>query len=338
MLRRATALLALAGSLLFLGCGGSMTPSPTVATQSTLFAADSDLQQIVRFDDVSMLSGNVNPNSVLGFNPAGLPSDLAVDAQADRMFFYSELSNITSGISVYDHATTRVGGTAPDRQIAGPATTLVRFGPMVLDSIRDTLYAVGSSNPDGSANVVVFTNASTANGNVTPARILKTGIQDFPFSMALDQANDRLFVSVNGAQIDVYEHISAAPTGAITPTRVITGPLTGLTISFHIALDGHGHLLVLNDTPSVTLYDASTANGNVPPVATITSPTVVMPEGMAVDQNAANGGDLYIKTGNPGQVLVFTGIATANGSVNPARTIQYPTNNGGFTPMVVVSH
>ncbi len=337
MLRRAVAVSALAGSLLFLGCGGSMTPAPTVATQSTLFAADSVLQQIVRFDNVSMLSGNVNPNSVLGF-PAGLASALAVDAQADRMFFISTLTNISSGISVYDHATTRVGGAAPDRQIAGPATTLVRIGPMVLDSTRDMLYAVSDLNPDGSANVVVFTNASTASGNVAPARILKTGILDVPFSMALDQANDRLFASVNGAQIDIYDHISTAPTGAITPTRVITGPLTGLGVSFGIALDGHGRLLVLNDTPaSVTVYDAATANGNAPPVATITSPTLVVPEGMALDSNAANGGDLYI-TANPGQVLVFTGIATANGSVNPSRTIQYSTNNGGFTPMVVVSH
>ena len=136
----------------------------------------------------------------------------------------------------------------PDRQIAGPATTLVALGSMVLDTARDTLYVVGSANPDGSANIVVFNNASTANGNVTPARVLKTGILDVPFSMVLDQANDRLFASTNGAQIDVYDHISTAPTGSIIPSRVISGPLTGITASMSIALDGHGRLLVLNST------------------------------------------------------------------------------------------
>lgn len=341
MLRRAITIVALAGSMLVAGCGGSMKPAVTsTATQTDLFTVEAGSGQVFRFNNINTANGSISPNSTLTYNvSASFIGGMVVDGQADRMFVFGSLTSAASGVAIFDHVSTRPSSSAPDRQITGPATTLAGTGPMTLDSTRDLLYTVGSGNPDGTVNITVFSNGSVANGNVAPARILKMATtSNAPFAMALDSANDRLFVSANGSEIDIYDNVSALPSGTITPTRVLSGTLTGVTASDSIALDGHGRLLVLNETASnITAYDAATANGNVPPIATISNPLLKLGQGMAIDTAAANGGDVYVLTAS-GKVLVFGGIGGTNGNVSPSRLINYNSLSGGSMPIAAVRH
>jgi hypothetical protein len=346
MLHRAAAVFVLSGLAFFVGCGSStMSPTVTAAPQTTtLYAATSaggtsDTPEVFSFNNPSSLNGNVTPGASLiaGTNPA-LLSGLAVDAQMDRVYVLGSVASNALAISIFDHASTRTASAVPDRQIVGAATGLIEVAPMVLDTGRDIIYAACGINANGTTNLLVFNNASTTSGNVAPARTLNfASPASQPFSMVLDQANDRLFVSTSSAEIDIYDHISTAT--SLTPARTISGPLTGLTSSFGITLDGNGRLLVLNDVPAnITIYNAATDNGNVAPLATISSPMLNPSSGtMAVDLSAAGGGDLYVAT-TAGQVLVFTKIGTANGNVAPARTINYPSLWSGTTPLAIATH
>jgi len=267
---------------------------------------------------------------------------IALDKTADRLFALVDSGPTSGAILVFDHASGKNGNVAPDRVIAGSATLIQTIGAFAVDSTRNLLYAGASFDPDGHLDILVFRNASTLNGNVAPAAVLKFGVPGIgPRDMVLDEANDRLFVLSNGEEIQVFDNASTLASGQMVPNRAISGPNVGLVAPVHIALDTAGRLLVSNlaapSAPnSINIYaNAATANGNVAPVAMIsgsgTGLDVSAPGNLAVytGPGASVGGDLYVSI-ELGKVLVFSNIAAANGNVIPARTFTVTTNSGGF--------
>lgn len=331
------------------GCGSSnqVTPPTTATAQGQLYVAVPSItgaqSGIYRFSDPSALTGAATPMATVTGSLTQLAAPvIALDKTADRLFALVDSGPTSGAILVFDHASGKNGNVAPDRVISGSATLIQTTGAFAVDSTRNLLYAGASFDPDGHLDILVFRNASTLNGNVAPAAVLKFGVPGIgPRDMVLDEANDRLFVLSNGEEIQVFDNASALASGQMVPNRVISGPNVGLVAPVHIALDTAGRLLVSNlafpSAPnSINIYaNAATANGDVAPVAMIsgsgTGLDVSAPGNLAVytGPGASVGGDLYVST-ELGKVLVFSNIAAANGNVIPARTFTVTTNSGGF--------
>ena len=223
-----------------------------------------------------------------------------------------------------DNASTTL---SPARTIAGPATTLRSPHQIAIDSTTDLLYVLNQDIVG--THVLVFGPASTINGNVAPLRTFDP--IHLPSTIALDSANNRLFVS-SGLSIEIYDNASTL-SGPVTPNRTISGPLTQINAAGPLALDGAGHLIIATKSfPSTVLVfaNAGTANGNVAP-ATSSVITANFPTQLAVSPN----GDLYVVDGTPA-LNVYSNITTASGSLTPSRAIA-GSNTGLDPPQLPIS-
>jgi DNA-binding beta-propeller fold protein YncE len=85
----------------------------------------------------------------------------------------------------------------------------------------------------------VFNNASSANGDVAPNRII-SGAQtmlESPYEIIVNPYTDELFV-VNSASNSVLIFANASTIdGDVSPARTISGPATSLLFPWGIALD-----------------------------------------------------------------------------------------------------
>ncbi len=180
----------------------------------------------------------------------------------------------------------------------------------------------------GGFSITAYASAATANGNFAPARNVQgpatglTGASGHPATLALDEADDLLFVGrVDGASpaILVYANAStvtgnAAPTRTITTAGVMTRPAG-------IKLDSHGNLYVVNNvTDTVLVYaNAANLNGNVAPTRTIRgNPAFVNPLDIFVDGND----NLYVLSNGAAKAVdIFNNASTLNGIVSPNFTL-----------------
>src|SRR5262249_24278018 len=220
-------------------------------------------------------------------------------------------------ILVFDQISTKTGNGAPNRMISDAATNLLVPQQPLLDSTRNLLYVADD------VDVLVFANASTANGPAASARDIQPGFS--VGAMFVDSTNNRLFVAdPNGDAVDIYDNASTLDGTVATPSRQIKGASTGLAKPVGLQIDGSGRLVVSNSTPpSITVYTAAaTANGNIAPVATINGSNTgfVSPNQIAFDTTARD--TLYVIDPGAGSVFVFTSFTTANGNLAPTRAIN----------------
>lgn len=305
------------------------------------FSPSSSNGAILRFDNPSMLNGNVTPAATI----AGPQTQFGIlfgamflDKTNDRLFALVSTTSVTGSILVFDHISTKNGNAAPDRVIAGPATQILGTGALVVDTSRDVAYAEAGADASGNALILVFKNASTASGNVAPSASLQVSAIGLAASdLALDQAGDRLFALINDGSISVFDNFSTLTTGLMTPNRVIAGANTQFVAPNHIALDPAGRLLVSQiasglTPPGILIFaDAATANGNIAPAAAIngsaTGFNIGGPHAMTVvtGPGSSPSGDLYVNI-EFGNVLVFKNIGTANGNIAPDHMFSVASN------------
>jgi 6-phosphogluconolactonase (cycloisomerase 2 family) len=296
----------------------SPTPTPTPAPAATgkLYVTSGSQNSIVRFDNAFTVNGNVAPAANINgaATTLSVPIYLALDSTADRLF---AVNRSTASILVFDQVSTKTGNVAPNRTISGAATNLFVPVQPFLDSTRNLLYV------SDDVDVLVFANASTANGNAASARDIQPGFS--VGAIFVDSTNDRLFVTdPNGNAVDIYDNASTLNGSATTPSRQIKGASTGLASPVGLQIDGSGRLVVSNATPpSITVYAAAaTANGNISPVATISGSNTgfVSPNQIAFDTTARD--TLYVVDPGAGSIFVFTSFTIANGNLAPTRIIN----------------
>jgi hypothetical protein len=190
-----------------------------------IYVVDSEASgpKILVFGPASTINGDVAPLRTINIPNAsgGANHGLALDSMNNRLFL---ADTFASTISVFDNASTLNGTVAPNRVISGPVTQLNAPQPMALDSAGN-LIVVSDSSP---ATVLVFANAATANGNVAPANVAGITVNG-AIQIAVSPANE-LFVVDGGSALNVYSNITKA-SGNLTPSRVITGPNTGLDVT-----------------------------------------------------------------------------------------------------------
>jgi hypothetical protein len=315
--------------LVLAGCGGSSsTPTPPPPTIGQIYVTLANESQVVRFKTGD--NGDASPQGRLGVSPPG-PTFIALDVPHDRIAIRS--NDGTPAITFVDGVSTIKTPNSPGpplRQVTGASTTLgTGIDECALDSTRDLLYVIQNL---AAANgvVLVFGPASTINGDVAPLRSFTVA---FHLSgLLLDAANDRLFLSdpVTNA-ISVFENASTLA-GSVVPARVISGANTQLKAPGDMLLDSSGRLIVGNNplfmanpqSSSILVFaNAATAAGNIVPTASSTIPQI--PSEMAISP----AGELYVVDATP-QITVYSSVATATGTINPARVITGPDTGLGF--------
>jgi hypothetical protein len=174
---------------------------------------------VLVFGPASTVTGNVAPLRTFTALNGG---DMVLDAANNRLFLSDMVNN---AILIFDGASTLSGRVVPNRVISGAATQLNGPREMVLDGSGRLIVSNPSvlSNPRFS-NLLVFSNAGAANGNVAPAT--SSVIDRIPTQMAISPAGE-LYMTDGNAEVPIYGNIATA-SGSINPIRVIAGPDTGL--------------------------------------------------------------------------------------------------------------
>ncbi len=185
-------------------------------------------------------SGDAVPlRTILGANTLlNNPISIAFDSVADELFAdsYDVAGPNLPGILVFNRTDT--GNVAPKRLIAGSNTQFGTFTNYVtVDRTNGELFAQGNSG----VGIVVFN--LTDSGNVAPKRNLtgpSTGLTNVG-GIIVDNANNRLIASnQSGGSSDSLRAFSRTANGNTAPLLVVSGPATGLSSPFGLALDTVG--------------------------------------------------------------------------------------------------
>jgi hypothetical protein len=207
------------------------------------------------------------------------------------------------------------GGGGMNMPVAG-------VGPSKLFVADSTNMAVDSlANPNPAAGMLMADRMITNTFGYA-------GLSSNMGSMALDAANDRLYVGT-GTSIAEFDSASML-NGYPFANRRIT--ITGNTGSLFLDASGDS-LYVGNDTTGVQVFNpASTANGTPTAARTITGFGAGFHIlGVAVDATTKN--ILYVSNSTTGpvfQVSVFDSAGTVDGTTAPNRTITPTTTVGGI--------
>ena len=304
---------------------------------------------ILRFSQASALAGNLAPVAKI----TGPASTLRcahfgfLDVAHDRMYVADPCP--PAGVAVFDGISKLNGAVAPARRISGNATTFAvgsleqndTMMTVAVDTVRDILYVSSAKQDNSVAEVAVFANASTASGDISPIHVITTPpvprrMFNFNHGVTVDSAHDRLFVaSIGDGSVLVFDSASTAD-GAVTPSRWLSGPETGLgdQSPLFTKLDDTGNLIVVCRTPglpptggAIRIFAAAnfastvTGNINVAPTRTITgSATTLLGPHMA--DYRADTDELFVGNAWNGDVAVFTAFSTASGNLAPGRTLS----------------
>jgi hypothetical protein len=172
-----------------------------------------------------------------------------------------------------------------------------------------------------SANSILrFANASAASGNIVPnATISGSSTQlTSPQYLAVDVANDRLYVANLGASSVLVFEAASTKNGNVAPTRSLSGSSTGLASPVDVQLDSSRNLLYVADGAQVLVFgSASTVTGNVAPVRTISVGFSIA--AMLVD---SSGDRLFLANGSSNAIDVYDSASTLNNTVSPNRIVS----------------
>ena len=310
------------------GCGGgNSTQNPPPPTVGQIYVARATFGEVLRFRAGD--NGNVAPQQ--SFNSQAHPGSMCIDVAHNRIGATS-VDGAQVIVLLMDNVSSFAGTI---RMISGAATTMRGPSACALDSNLDLVYVTDSGSIAGGSSILVFGPASTALGNIAPSRAIL--LPYTAISIALDPANNRLFVAdATNNVIDVYDSASTL-NGAVTPSRTIGGPQTQLTQVGPIALDPSGHVVVVSpfngSSPTVRVFsNAATLNGDVAPSAAF-SPSVTGITQIAV----ASAGDLYAV--DAFHIMAFSNVFSASGTLAPVRIIagsntQLDSTFPGVPPLV----
>lgn len=259
----------------------------------------------------------------LGSPPAsGAPSKVFVSDSGNAVIASTATTNPAPGLMTID------------RIISGPNAGITNgVRALAYDATNDRLY-VGQGS-----SILVFNNASLADGNVSPARTMTSASIGFIYSLFLDTANDVMYVGDGGnSKVLAFNAISTA-NGARTPIRSISVTWNSGAFSLNdISIDTSKNILYVSGSGSVPsfsnlllVYD----NANMLDGTSVTANRALsfnlstLLWGIFVDPASDR---LFVSSYGDRTIMVFDGASTANGVASPNRTINMSSN----TPHIFV--
>ncbi len=164
---------------------GSVAPSRTVMGASTtliqpsgifldksndrLYICNSGGGSILAFNSASTINGNVAPSRTITSTSLYTPVGLSLDLQNDRIYA-ADYNN--QSVLIFNNASTINGSISPARTIQGGSTTINFPQDLFLDRANDTIYV--TTNNFITPGILMFANASTVNGDVSPSREIRS--------------------------------------------------------------------------------------------------------------------------------------------------------------------
>ncbi|RCS58332.1 hypothetical protein DU000_05790 [Parvibium lacunae] len=207
---------------------------------------------IVVFNNIGTATGNTAPSRIVANGATGYIS-VFLDQINNRLYS----ADISAGIRVFDNAST-ASLAAPNRQVTGFATGYSLFS-LVVDVGRNIAYVLASQPSSPLYVVFVFDGAATMNGVTAPSRTITLSSQNTYGGLAIDAANNRLYVSDAGG-VHVYNNASTV-NGAAVPAKTITFPVPAI---YRIALDtANDRLYATSSTLVYVVNNVSTVSGAV---------------------------------------------------------------------------
>ena len=252
-------------------------------------------------------------------------SSVAVDLNFDEVVLMDQNNWALRIFNRLDNTPPGVLRTEPKRVIQGPETEIQYNNGIYIDPKTGDIYSVETDTGD---EVVVF--PREANGNIKPARILKTPHRGF--ALAVDEEKQELYVGVqHPPQVAVYRK---GASGNEKPLRSLQGESTRLSDVHGVVLDQKNKLMIVTnwghisdstiagtgrfEDPSITVYPLG-ASGDTPPLRVIQGSLTQLnwPAQMSVDPDT---GDLYVANDIGHSILAFK--ETDKGNVAPSRVIK----------------
>jgi 6-phosphogluconolactonase (cycloisomerase 2 family) len=335
-LGRATAIVAVVSSVLYLSACAGNSPAPTAPQVIEQSASASRVQHtgaapsrrsknariyVANVDPHNAYTGsvrvfpwdangNVEPKLLISGN--GLQNPVGVALDPDRNVYVTNEQSLLSyqyfAVTVY--AAGAPGNAPPIQTITGSKTGLSGCVGIAVDA-NGNIYVANNSG-----SVTVY--AAGANGNVAPIRTISGGStgMDEPTGIALDASNN-IFVANNGDNsVTVY---AKGANGNVAPIRTIRGGRTGMEGAFGLALDASRNIYIANyGNNSVTVY-AKGANGNVAPIRTISGGSTLLSYPYGISLDASN--NIYVANAYV-CLCISVYAAGANGNVAPIRIIS----------------
>ncbi|NUP09916.1 MAG: hypothetical protein HOW73_28040 [Polyangiaceae bacterium] len=295
--------------------GGGADPGPS----AQLFSVN-DNDGVVSFARPEALEGRVDPATDL---PAGAdtdmygPRDLAISA-AHELFVANENDG---AITIYADAMSATGATLPTRKWKGAATGLDAPISLALDEETDVAYVVNSlANGTSEKAILAFADASTADGDVAPARRIEVDTAEIGPLQILER-DDRLFVvsqlSGNATTVLVFDDASSLD-GLVAPSREIRDASWGNVLSIYI--DDADRLFAVDAGTRIFRYDGVSAlDGTIEAVATIDVDGASGLSAVAFD----DAGTMFVADRSLAYVFAFDeGAALASGVAAPSRSFD----------------
>jgi len=252
-------------------------------------------------------------------------SSVAVDLNFDEVVLMDQNNWALRIFNRLDNTPPGVPRTEPKRVIQGPETEIQYNNGIYIDPKTGDIYSVETDTGD---EVVVF--PREANGNIKPARVLKTPHRGF--ALAVDEEKQELYVGVqHPPQVAVYRK---GASGNEKPLRSLQGESTRLSDVHGVVLDQKNKLMIVTnwghisdstiagtgrfEDPSITVYPLG-ASGDTPPLRVIQGSLTQLnwPAQMSVDPDT---GDLYVANDIGHSILAFK--ETDKGNVAPSRVIK----------------
>jgi hypothetical protein len=226
-----------------------------------------------------------------------------------------------NGVLSFQNPSTVNGNQAPSTNVSGPQTALALPSDIVVTASGILLAANFGAVPP---SITVYPNASTANGNVVPARNVQganTGLNS-PVSIAISAANDLAFVINTAGTFDINVFAGASTAGFLgnlPPARTIRS--AAINTPRGINFGANDQLYVANNVGNtvVVFHNASTRNGTIAPDRTLTNAAFVGLFDCFVDE----GDRLYVVNSLAGgnRIHVINNASTQNGAVTIASTL-----------------
>lgn len=201
----------------------------TCSTDSNV-ALKAPCNAILVFHAAGNLSNNAVPDQTITSSALNNPRGLALDPVRKTLY---AANNGSHSILVFKNVESLHDTVTPDAEIGGVATQINAPAAVAYDAGRDLLYVL---NQGGTPQVLVFTQASSLNGNAAPARVLSGSFMKNPSALFLDPVEDLLYVADQGANA-VYTFTGASKAQGEANHRTLTGNNTGLNQPIALFVD-----------------------------------------------------------------------------------------------------
>ncbi|MBI3802397.1 MAG: hypothetical protein HY282_01365 [Nitrospirae bacterium] len=172
------------------------------------------------FDDASDLNQNSTPSQVITGTALNSPRGIALDSARKTLYV---ANNGSHSVLLFKNIDQLNGAVTPDAEIGGAATQINAPIGVAYDASRDLLYVLNSGNTE----ILVFSQASSLNGNVAPTRILSNGFMKTPTAFFLDPQQDLLYVADRDNNA-VYTFTTASSAAGEASHSTTSGNNTGL--------------------------------------------------------------------------------------------------------------